>query len=263
MLETTRYEARRRSRGALVLAVLLGVFALLVVGLFPSISQSGADLQAFIESLPPAFREGFIGTTAYNTLPGFLSTEFYQFVWLLLLGLYMAYAAGAVVAGDVETGRLDLVLAAPVSRKRVLVEKYLSLLAPIVVLNLVVPLFVYGGVVAIGESLDVVDLLTLHVLSVPYLLVCAGLGLVLSVAVDRADLAQRGGIGLVFGLFLLDTVTTSTDYEWLGTLSPTRYYSPVDVLVDQSYDVTGALLLFLAAVALVVLAVAVFRRRDV
>jgi ABC-2 type transport system permease protein len=263
MFEIVRYEARRRTRGALVLTVGLAAFALLVIALFPSIKDAGASFEAYIESLPPAFREGFLGTTAITTVEGFLATEFYQFVWLLLLGLYMAYAAGRSVAGDVETGRIDLLLAAPVSRSRVVAEKAVALLVPVVVLNLVTPLVIYGGLLLIDETIDLGALLVLHLLSVPYLLVCTGIGLVLSVVLDRADLAQRGGIAAVFGLFLLDTVTVGTDFEWLGALSPTRYFEPVEVLVDGTYDVVGALLLLAAALALLLASELLFRTRDI
>jgi ABC-2 type transport system permease protein len=261
MLEITRYESRRRARGALSLAVLLGLFALLIVGIFPSIEQAGTDFEAYVQSLPPALRESF-GVSAISTVEGFLATELYQFIWLLLFGLYMTYAAGGAIAGDVETGRVELVLAGPVTRSRLLFEKSLSLLVPIVVLNLVVPLFVYGGLIAIDESIETADLLAVHALSVPYLLVCGGIGLFLSVLINRADFAQRGGLAAVFMLFVVDAVTVDTDYEWLGDLSPTRYYDPTEILVEETYDVEGAVVLFAAAFVLLVASQVAFRRSD-
>jgi ABC-2 type transport system permease protein len=179
------------------------------------------------------------------------------------MGLYMAYAGGGAVAGDVESGRLDLVLATPVSRSRLVVETYLSLLVPIVTLNAVTPLVVFGATVGIDEPIAFADVVAVHLLSVPYLLVCAGIGLVLSVAVHRADAAQRGGIAVVFLLFVLDSVTADTDFEWLGAVSPTRYYDPTEILVDSTYDVEGALVLVVAAFALLAVARWVFLRRDV
>jgi ABC-2 type transport system permease protein len=262
MFEITRYEGRHRVRGALVLTALLALFALFVVYLFPSVAASGADFEAYLESLPPAFQEGFVGSASFTTVEGFLSTELYQFLWLLLLGLYVAYSAGGVIAGDVETDRIELLLAAPVSRSRLLVEKYLALLVPILTVNLVTPFVVYAGLLAIDESIEAATLFAVHLLSIPYLLACASLGLLLSAAASRASVAQRGAIGVVFGLFLFDTVTTDTDVEWLGAFSPTRYYSPVDVLGEGTYDLAGALILLSAAVALVVASVAVFERRD-
>jgi ABC-2 type transport system permease protein len=261
MFEVTRYEARRRVRGTLGLTVGLGLFALLIIGVFPSIEASGVDFEAYIESLPEAFRASF-GAEAFGTIEGFLAAEFYQFVWVLLFGLYMAYTAGGTVAGDVENGRLDLLLATPITRSRLLVEKYLSVVTPIVVLNLVVPLFVYGGTILVDESLSPFDLLAVHALSIPYLLVCTSIGLVLSVLLPRGDLAQRGGMAAVFLLFVLDSVTASTDYEVLGALSPTRYYDTTEILVESSYDIGGTIVLAVAAVALLGLARLRFRRAD-
>jgi len=264
MLELARYEARRRLRGTVALTVLLGLFALLMIGLFPSVSESGADFEAYVESLPPAVREGFgVSGAAITTVEGFLSTEFYTFVWLLMLGLYVAYAAGGTVAGDIEDGRMDMLLATPVTRARVLGEKFLSLLTPVLVLNLVMPLFVYGGLMLVGESIDAVDLAAVHLLSVPYLLACGSLGTLLSVTVHRADAAQRGGIAAVFVLFILESVTVDTDYEWLGLLSPTRYYDPAEILIEGTYDLVGAAVLLIATVLLLSASRAVFERVDV
>ena len=264
MLDLMRYESRRRIRGTFVLAVLLGLFALLMIGLFPSISESGADFEAYIESLPPAVREGFgVSGAAITTVEGFMSTEFYGFVWLLLLGLYVTYTAGGSVAGDIENGQLDMLLAAPVSRAQVLLEKFLSLLTIVVVLNLLMPLFVYGGTMLVGESIDAFALVAVHVLSVPYLLACGAFGTLLSVTIHRADVARRGGIGALFVLFVLEAVATDTDYEWLGALSPTRYYDPAEILVEESYDLAGAAILLTATVLLLVASRVVFERVDV
>jgi ABC-2 type transport system permease protein len=101
------------------------------------------------------------------------------------------------------------------------------------------------------------------VLSVPYLLVCSGIGLVLSAVVDRGDVAQRSGIALVFLLFMLDSVTVETDFEWLGTVSPTRYFDPTDVLLEETLDLEGTLLLLLVAAVLLVVGLALFQRRDI
>ena len=260
-LETTRYEARQRVRGAVALTVLLSLFSLLIVYLYPSIAEAGADFDALLEAYPESVREGF-GVESFSTIEGFVAGELYQFIWVLLLGLYMAYAAGGTFAGDIESKRLYLVLAAPVSRTQVAVEKTLALLTPLVLLNLLIPLVVFGGTVAIGYPVDPRYLLAVHLLSVPYHLVCLGIGQVLSVTVDRASTAQLSGIATVFLLFLLDSVTAGTDTEWLGDVSPTRYIDPTEILLRETLNVGDALLLLSAALFLLFLSVVRFRSRD-
>lgn len=257
------YESRRRVKGALAVSAGLSLLGLMMVAFFPSVKESGADLQAYVESLPPAFREAF-GVEAFTTMGGFLASELYQFGWVLLLGLYFAYRAGSIVAGDVERDRMDTLLATPLSRTSVVLEKFASLLVPIVVVNVVSFVAVYGGILAVGERIDVVDLAMVHVLSVPYLLTTAALGLLLSVAFQRTDLAQRGALGLVFALFLVETVAASVeDLADLALVSPTHYYDPTAILVHSEYDLAGAGILVAAAVALVVASVLWFRRADV
>ena len=261
-LDTARYEARQRVRGSLALAALLGAFSILIVYLYPSIAEAGADIDALIEAFPESFQEG-LGVEAYSTIEGFIAAELYQFIWILLLGLYMAYAAGGTFAGDIESKRLYLVLATPVSRTRVVVEKTIALLTPLLVLNLVIPLVVFASTVAIGYPLDPVYLLAVHVLSIPYHLVCLGIGQLLSVTFSRGNTAQLGGIATVFLLFLLDSVTVGTDVEWLGDVSPTRYIDPTEILLHENVHVGDSLLLFAVTLLLLFLSVVRFHDRDI
>ena len=260
MLETVRYEAEGRLRGSVVLSVGIALLGAFYVAMWPSFAD--VDLDQFLEAWPPALRELF-GVESLASIEGFLATELYQFVWVLLLGLYFAYSAAGLVAGDVERHRMDLLLSLPISRTRLLLEKFASLLAPIALVNVVVPAVVYASVLAIGEDLDVGSLLAVHVLSVPYLLACGAIGLVLSAVFDRADVANRLAIGVVFGLFLVESVTAVTaGYERLGALSPTYYYDPSEVLVHGEYDPAGAGALLLATAGLLAVASVLFRRKD-
>jgi ABC-2 type transport system permease protein len=260
-LAFARYDGRRRLRGAAALAAGLSALTALYVAIYPSITE-GIDLDEYVRSLPPALREAF-GLASLNTVEGYLAAELYAFGWVILLGTYLAYAAAGTVAGDVESGRMDVLLSLPVTRSRLLVEKFAALSVPIVVVNAVVPVVVAAGVIAIGESIAPVDLAMVHLLSVPYLLATAAVGLLASVVLDRASTAQRAGAGLVFALFLVESVVTGTDLAPLGAVSPTRYYDPTAVLVRSEYDLAGAAVLLVAAAVLVAASRAHFRRVDV
>ncbi len=261
MFEFSQYYGRRRIKGSAVLTAGLALLTGLYIYMYPSIS-AGIDLDAYVESMPPALRAAF-GIEALGTIEGFLAAELYAFGWVLLLGLYLTYSAATVIADDVETGRMDMLLALPVSRSKVILEKFSALLVPIVFANAVMPVFVYAGVMAIGESVSVANLVMVHLLSIPYLLTTAAVGLVASVVFDRTGLAQRASLSVVFGLFLIDSVVTDTDFAVLGALSPTRYYDPTAVLVSSQWDFTGAVLLLVATGVLLGVSRALFKRKDI
>jgi ABC-2 type transport system permease protein len=261
MLELARYEARRRVRGTLYLTVGLVVFAGMYIATFPSI-QTDIDLDQFIESLPEIFTELF-NLATMNTIEGFLAAELYSLGWTLLLGMYLAYSGGTLIAADVDRKRMDLLLSLPLSRRRVVAEKFLSLLVPILGVNVVVPVAVLVGTTAVAYPIDPVNLAVVHLLSVPYLLACAALGLVLSVVFSRVSVAQRGALVAIFALYLFESVVVVADVGWLGVVAPMRYYAPTAVLVEGSYDWLGAAILLAATGLLVAASAAYFTRRDV
>jgi ABC-2 type transport system permease protein len=67
----------------------------------------------------------------------------------------------------------------------------------------------------------------------------------------------------VFGLFLLDSVASSANLEWLGALSPTHYYDPTAILVSSEYDWFGAAVLLAGTTLLVMVSRALFQRKDI
>jgi len=238
-----------------VLAAFVSLYAAFVVWYFTALE--GVDYEELLEQFPPAVLEAF-GIEALSTIAGLLGTQVLNFVWLFGLGLYVAYAGGSLIAGDIENDRMDLLVSFSVSRSRLLVKKFASLLLPIVGVNVVTGGVVYVLVVGIGETIDPAHLALVHLLSVPYLLVCAAIGVVFSVLVDRA------AVGTVFLLFLVESVVkSSTDFERVRLVSPTNYYEPTRILIDGSYGLLDIGVLLAAFLALLAVSQVLFRRRDI
>lgn len=260
MTAILRVETRKRVRGALIL---LGVFALVsafYLSIFPGFAEEAEGItEAF-----PEWMFDFFGIDALHTIEGFLAAEIYSFFWVVLVGVYFAYLGAGTIAADVRSRKLDLTLSNPVSRESVLLQKVASLWVPLVVLNAVVPVIVFVGSVIIDEAMNPVAVAMVHLLSVPYLLVCAGIGVVASVALDRPQTARATALGVVLALWLVDGISTlSREFEWVGAFSPSRYYDQTAILVHEEYALGDAGILIAVFGLLMVLAVVVFTRSDI
>jgi len=128
--------------------------------------------------------------------------------------------------------------------------------------NAITFLAVVLGVEFVGESIDVTHLFAVHAHSVVYLLACAGVGLLASGRVRFRPSSTDRRTGSVFGLFLLDTFTFDTDYEWLGNVAFSRYFDPGAILVDGEISWSDISVLLIAVVVLVVVSGEYFERRD-
>lgn len=261
MFETTRFDAERLVPASAVIAVSLAAFGGMMTLVAPGI-LGDVDVEALMEQFPPALVEA-MGLQHMGTMEGFIALELYQFIWLIGLGAYVAYSAAGTIAGDVDDGRMDTLLAAPVSRGQLLVEKYLAFLLPIVVVNLAVFAVVYGAAGYVDDPIAFADLAAVHVLSVPYFLCWGAFGMLASVAAPRRVLAEGTTAGAVIGAYLLQTLVAPTDYAWLGAISPMRYYDPLTILTASDYDLAGAGILLAGTVALLVASVLLFREVDV
>lgn len=260
MTAILRHESRRRVSGTLVLTgsfVLLAVFMLAV---FPSMSEQAEAIEAAF----PEHALVLFGFEELHTIEGFTGSYLFPFIWVLIAGIYFAYLGAGMIAGDVRERRMDLTLSNPVSRESVVLQKMAALWVPLVVSIGVMYLVIYGGSILLDESLDPVVLAIAHLLLVPYLLVCAAMGLILSVVLDREESAQAGAIGLAFLLWLVDGLAEmSADFEWVGNLTPSRYFDPVAILIHEEYAFLDTAVLLVSFAALLGIALIIFTRRDI
>ena len=85
-----------------------------------------------------------IGCTWVNTVEGFVTSQFLSFMPVILT-LYVVMAAAGTVTVEIESGTMDYLLAHPVPRWRVALEKYLALLVAVLLICLLIGLGLWMG----------------------------------------------------------------------------------------------------------------------
>lgn len=255
-----RVESGKRVRSSIVILVVFALLAAMYFSMFPSV-QAEMDV---LEDAFPAFFFDLFGIEALGTIEGFIAAEIYSFFWIVLVGIYFAYAGAGLIAKDVDERKMDLTLSAPVSRESVVLQKVAALWLPLAVLNVGVGGIVLVGGTLIGEPINPVAVAMVHLLSIPYLLVCAAIGLFISVVIDRVRTARATALTTVFVLWLIESVSRLDErYEPIGAVGPSRYYDETAILVREEYAYGDAAILLGAFVVLVGLAVLLFARRDI
>jgi len=255
-----RNESKGHQRSSLALTGVLVMVTAVFLAVFPAMKDE-ADA---IEAAYPDYLLELMGLEELSTIEGFAGGYVYPFVWILFAGMYFGYVGAGTVSDDVRTRKMDLILSYPVSRESVIAQKVAALWVPMVALNVGMLAVMAAGARAVGESFDPVTLAMVHLLGVPYLLVCAGIGLVLSVATNRSGRARAGALGAVFLLWLLDGLAAlESDYEWISELTPSHYYDPTAILLREEYAFLDAAILLVAFLTLFIAATVQFVRRDI
>ncbi|MEV0809596.1 ABC transporter permease subunit [Micromonospora sp. NPDC050200] len=256
IMTRTLWEGRRALTGFTVGTALVGA---LYAGFYPQVADGamGQAAQGFSPALRAALRMEDLTSAA-----GYLgSSVFGIIVPLIAVGWGIATGARAI-AGDEEAGHLDLLLAHPVSRTKVVLHRFAALTAGAALIAGAV--WVAMLAVRPGANLDDigVDGFAAQCLALALLVVVFGtLALAIGAATGSRGAALGGSAATVVLTYAAQALAGQIGAGALRHLSPFHHYIGAEPL---RHGFQWADLATLAGTALVLLVVAVttFDRRD-
>ncbi|MEY4229266.1 MAG: hypothetical protein RLZZ362_115 [Actinomycetota bacterium] len=170
----------------------IGIAAFVVVNIafWPAIEDEAATMNEMIDRMPESLQSLFGmggGIDPFSPI-GYLSSQVYALALPLLL-LIAALGVAGSLAGDEERGLLETVYALPVTRTRVVVERWLALMALTAALAIVsmVTVLVSTRIVGLEAGVGAVALATLSATLLTWAI--AGIGLAVGAATGRRGVA--------------------------------------------------------------------------
>ena len=258
--EIAQLDLRLRRRPLIGYTAGMAVYAIVVVALYPTF-RNDTSLNEFTKHGSTV--AALFGASGSLTSPaGWLNANLYaNFVPLIVLLITISYGA-ACLAGQDEDGTLGLITTAPVSRQRIVTEKFAAMSLQAVP----VPLAVAACVLA-GRGFD------LPVSTHGLLGVTAG---VLLLGIDFGALAMlvaalTGGRGTALGItsavaaacYLISSLAPAVTWLHPARLVSLFYYAVGDAQLQHGLSPASALVLVTVAALLFGAAAAAFNHLDV
>lgn len=241
----------------------LGVVAAmaLYLPLFPSLGGN-PDVEKLLAGLPPEL-VNTIGYDEIATGAGYTQSTFYGLLGFVLLTIAATSWGTAAVAGDEETGSLELTLAHGVSRTQVILERSAALVIRLAWLSALSALLV----IAMNDFAEL-DIEPAHAFAgaaaiLGLTLLSATAAVAVGALTGRRVFATGAGAGVaVLGYALNAVANQSDDLDWLHAWSPYHWAYGGSPLADGAHWDSLALL-YGVSVAFTVIAVAALNRRDI
>lgn len=251
------WDARRSLPGW---TVAIAAVALLYAAFWPTVNspEMAGALAAYPDDVMAAFNAGDLATAG-----GYLSGAVYGLLVPLLVAVYMIAAGARGIAGDEEAGTLDLVLAHPVSRRRLALQRLGAALTGMVVVAAVL----FALMVALRtpfqlDSVPVGGFLAMNVQLALFGAVFATLAFAVGAATGSRSLALGVSAGTALLAYLANSVFPQVDaLTWTRTVSPFHWYLGGDPL-SNGLQWPGAAALAGTAIVLAVAGTHLFTRRD-
>lgn len=114
-------------RIATITFCLIGLgFLWLYTAMYPSLAKSSADIAAVYKTIPKSIMQAFNIEQLDFSFNGFLASKHFDLAWPLMAILLSLSLAGNTIAGEIEQGTMNFLLAQPVSRRDLYIAKYLA-----------------------------------------------------------------------------------------------------------------------------------------
>ena len=238
---------------------------LFTVALYPSIKDQ-PSVDELLADLPDAFRSaiGYQPSVPLSSPPGYLQARLFSTLAPLLAVVFGIGAGARAIGGSEEAGTLELLLANPVTRNRVLLERYLATFGLLGVLLMVfaAALLMLGPLFGALEGVAMADLLWACAAVYALGLLHGSLAFAIGAATGRRGPAVALATTVAVAGYLIETVLAAAgDLGIVRQLSPWHWYLDRNLLAEGTAPAAVLLPLVISAV-LVAVAWAVFRRRD-
>lgn len=244
---------------ALWMAFVGALIGMLDILIYPSYRDS---LKDFEKNLPEVMKAMTGAAGSITTPAGFLNAEWFSWIPLLFITVAVIAATG-VTAGEEAAGTLDLLLAQPRSRRRVLLEKAAGIAVSISAATM---LSAIGFLVAkpfVEFGLTPLELVAATFYTLPLILLYGAIALWAGVTLPTRSSASMVVIGLVVAAYFVQLIGGAvSSLNDIQKVSPFYWADASHVLID-GFD-WGRFLGILAVDAVILgLAVFSFERRDI
>jgi len=263
MNATLYKQGMRSSLKMLVLfaAVLTMYFTVILTMYDPKL---GSALEMIAKVMPQMM--SMVGMTLdLKTLAGFMASYLYGFIMPVIPMVYIILTAHRLVAKQVDGGAMAYLLAAPVSRARILFTQLLVLLSGVAllvayatILGIAVSAILYPGVLEVGRFL----LLNLGALALQ--LFISGICFLASSAFNEAKHSVGFGAGIPALAYLIKMLANADP-----SLSAAKFFTffslfqPTGLLLGQSEALAGMAGLGGSALVLFGASMLLFTRKDI
>jgi ABC-2 type transport system permease protein len=248
-------------RGIVIWALAVAAVGVLYAAFWPTMNTP--ELITFLEAYPEGLMEA-LGFTDITSPAGYLGATTYGLLGPVLVIIYATMLGGRAIAGEEEDGRLEVLLAHPVERWQVVLQRGAAMAVALVAAGVALWL---AMLVAAGPA-DFTEIGPNRLAAATVQLVLLGLvfgslALLVGAATGRRAIASAVVGALAVASYLANNLAPSVDaIAWSQKASPFFYYNGGKPLVN-GWQLADGLILLATCLVFVALAVLAFRRRDV
>lgn len=250
-------QLHERRRAPLAWGLPIGLMSAFIVAIFPSVEDALAKV---VGQYPSALKEAF-GIEELSTVTQYLDAEMLSLIVPLALGYLGGRAVASGLAGAAESGRLDVLLSAPVARRTLVAATFLAAATELAVVLAVSLALTMAGSLLAGAGMPLGPALAGFANVWPLALLFAGFAVLATGWSLQTSIVTGSVAGLLVTMYVVDLVgRLDPSLDWIRYGSVFRYYGKA---IQNGIDPLAFAGVTAVAVAVAGVGAALFERRDI
>jgi len=251
----------------MVYILICALFVWMMIAFFPTMLENAKELEEAFANYPKEFLEAFDITsmeTMFANLEGFLAVEYYSIIWPIIAIILVLSCGGGAIAGEIDRGTIEVLLAQPVSRARLYWAKYLAGTIIIVAFVILSNLFVPPLASFYNVEFQWKSLLMISALGFLFSLALFSIAMMFSaLSSSKGRAASIGGVIVImmYGLDLISKFKESV--EGVKYLSFFHYFDHNAALLDHQIAPLAIAVFLGVSVVCALTGLVVFVKRDI
>jgi len=249
-------QLHERRRSLLSWGLPIGLWSAFVVAIYPSVEDA---LAKAVASYPEALKQAF-GIAELTSVEQYLNAEMLSLIVPLAVGYLAVRSIASGLSGAAESGRLDVLLSAPVSRRRLVAAGFSATAVELAAVLAASVLIAMLGSLLAGAGLSFGSALAGYAGVWPLAMLFAALGIVVSGWSLHTPVVTGSVAGVLVAMYVADLVgRLDAGLDWIRYGSVFRYYGRA---IEDGIDPVAFLGVTAVAVAVAALGALLFDRRD-
>jgi len=249
-------QLHERRRSLLSWGLPIGLWSAFVVAIYPSVEDA---LAKAVASYPEALKQAF-GIAELTSVEQYLNAEMLSLIVPLAVGYLAVRSVASGLSGAAESGRLDVLLSAPVSRRRLVAAGFSATAVELAAVLAASVLIAMLGSLLAGAGLSFGSALAGYASVWPLALLFAALGIVVTGWSLHTPVVTGSVAGVLVAMYVADLVgRLDTSLDWIRYGSVFRYYGKA---IEDGIDPVAFAGVTAVAVAVAALGALLFERRD-
>lgn len=235
---------------------------IIVFAIYPSMTQDAEMMNQLLSTFPKEMLEHFnMDVVGIETVFGWIATEGFMMM-TLVGGVFFALMGSNILLKEENDGTIEFLYSKPITRREILISKFITGLVYIGLFNLCISIVVLFGLI-FSKDLNFVKWLLISILPIVIHLFFFSVSFFISIFLTKTRKSVGISLGLLFGFYLLNVLgSMSEKIEFLKYFSPFYYINARSIITDTKIDVLNCMIVLIAALIFTLLSFKFFDKKE-